>query len=94
MALFLDHTYFASYKDDTTPYTVNENVEEVTQTLEPFLKWFKDNKMKLNPDKWHLIFSGKENRGINVGTIFIKNLQNENLLEIFFDEKATFGYQH
>ena len=33
--------------------------------------------MKLNPDKCHLILSGKENRGINVGNVFIKNSQIE-----------------
>ena len=67
----LEHTYFASYADDNTTYTENENAKEVIQTLEqiskPILQRFKDNKMKLNPDKWHLILSGKENSGINVG---------------------------
>ena len=48
--------------------------------------------MKLNSDKCHLILSGKENRGINVGNVVIKNSQNEKLLGVFFDEKATFGY--
>ena len=65
----LAHTYFASYADDKTPYTVNENAKEVIRTLEqiskPLLIWFKDNKMKLNPDKYHLILSDKENRGIS-----------------------------
>ena len=64
MLLMLDHTYFASYADDNAPYTVNENTEEVIRSLEqiskPFLQWFKDNKMKLNPDKCHLVLSGKE----------------------------------
>ena len=96
MFLMLEHTYFASYADDNTPYTVNENAEEVIRTLEqiskPLLQWFKDNKMKLNPDKCHLILSGKENRGVSVGDVVIKSLQNEKLLGVFFDEKATFGY--
>ena len=35
--------------------------------------------MKLNPDKCHLILSGKENREINVGNVIIKNSQNEKL---------------
>ena len=77
----LDHNYFASYADDNTPYTVNENAEEVIRTLEqiskPLLQWFKDNKMKLNSDECHLILSGKENREINVGNAVIKNSQNE-----------------
>ena len=63
MFLMLDHTYFASYADDSSPYTVNQNAEEVIRTLKeiskPLLKWFRGNKMKLNPDKCHLILSGK-----------------------------------
>ena len=77
MFLMLDHTYFASYADDKTPYTVNENAEEVIRTLEqiskPLLQWCKDNKMKLNSDKCYLILSRKEKRGINAGNIVIKN---------------------
>ena len=96
MFLMLEHTYFASYADENTPYTVNENTKEVIQTLEqifkPRLQWFKDNQMKLNPNKCRLILSGKENRGINVGNVFIKSSQNEKLLGAFFDEKTTFEY--
>ena len=47
--------------------------------------------MTLNPDKCHLILSGKENRGINIGNVVIKNSQNEKLLGDFFNEKSTFG---
>ena len=43
--------------------------------------------MKLNPDKCHLILSGKENTGINVGNVLLKDYR------VFFDEKATFEYQ-
>lgn len=35
------------------------------------------------------MLSGKENRGINVVNVAIKNLQNEKLLGVFFDKKAT-----
>ena len=96
MFSMLDHTYFASYTDDNTPYTVNENAEEVTRTLEQisktFLQWFKDNKTKLNPDKCHLILNGKENRGINVWNVVIKNSRHEKFLGVLFDQTATFGY--
>ena len=77
MFIILVHTYFASYADVNTPYTVNENAAEVIRDLEQIfkllLKWFKDNKVKSNADKCHLILSGKENREINVGNIVIKN---------------------
>ena len=63
-SLMLDHTYFASYGDDSKPYAVNENAEEVIRTLgqisKPLLQWFKDTKMKLNPDECHLVLSVKK----------------------------------
>ena len=39
-----------------------------------------------------MIFSDKDNSGINVGNVVIKNLQNKKLLGVFFDEIDTFGY--
>ena len=74
-------TYLASYTDDKTPYTVNSNAEEAIRKLEetakPLLKWFKDKKMKLNPDKYHVLLSGKEDWAINVANIVMKNSHNE-----------------
>ena len=47
--LFLDNTYFASYADDNTPYTINQNTDSVTKSLEELstsvLTWFKENKI-------------------------------------------------
>ena len=47
--LFPDNTYFASYADDNTPYTINQNTDSVTKSLEelstPVLTWFKENKI-------------------------------------------------
>ena len=80
----LNHTYFTSYADDITPYRRSANLEQISK---PFLKWFKDNKMKLNPDKYHLILTGKENSRINVANVFITSYQNGKLLGVFYDEK-------
>lgn len=48
LLLILDQTYLVNYASDKKPYTVNENVEEVIQTLEEItkllLKWLKSNK--------------------------------------------------
>ena len=65
--LMPEQANFSSYADDITPYTIKENAEEVIRTLEevgkPLLKWFQDNKMKLNPYyKCFLLLSGKEDR--------------------------------
>ena len=81
MFLMLDHTYFMSYAVENTLCIVNENVQEVIRTFKqiskPLLKSFKDNKMKLNPDKCCWVMSDKENRGLNVGKVVIKNLENK-----------------
>ena len=72
----LDHTYFPSYADGNTPYTVNENNGEVIWTLEhiskPLLRWFKDNKIKLNHDRFHLILIFKGNRKLVLETLSLK----------------------
>ena len=77
-----------------TLYTVRENSKGVIRTLEeinkPLLKRYKDNKMKLNPDKCHLLMSGKEYSNINVGNI-TKNSHNANLVGVFFDKHDSFG---
>ena len=60
--LILDNSYFASYADDNSPYTINKNTDSVTKSLEelsiPLVSWFKENKLKLNLDKCNLIVSG------------------------------------
>lgn len=48
--------YFASYAGNT-PYTVQKNTSEVIKSLEeipkPLIGWFKDNEIRLNPDKYN-----------------------------------------
>ena len=55
----IDICDIASYADDNTPYTSNFNLEEVMQKLElttnNLFKWFKNNHMKANADKCHLL---------------------------------------
>ena len=76
MFLMLYHTYFASYADGNTPYTVNENNGDFIWTLEqiskPLLQWFKDNKVKLSHDQFHLILICKENTKLILETLSLK----------------------
>ena len=62
---FLDDLDIASYADDTALYTVKKtNKESVINALETSLqklfKWFKNNFMKANNDKSHLLLSCNE----------------------------------
>ena len=52
---------FTSYADDNTIYNACDNVDAVAKTLrmsaEKLFKWFKDNLLKFNTDRFHLILS-------------------------------------
>ena len=49
----------ANFADDNTPYVTGENISSVVKLLEEVacatFQWFKDNEVKANPDKCHLI---------------------------------------
>ena len=51
-----------NFADDTTPYVCGDNLLSVCNTLEEksgiALQWFKDNYMKMNPSKCHLLTAG------------------------------------
>lgn len=56
LSLIINSTDFASYVDDNhTPYTIGNDVEDVTQRLQAISKslfqWFSDSEMKANSDK-------------------------------------------
>ena len=52
----IDKCDIASYADDNTPYTSDFNLEELIQKLELFtISLSKNNHMKVNPDKCHLL---------------------------------------
>ena len=67
--LIAKETSFASYADENTPYVTDENLYEVIKSLEKdsikFFQSFSENQMKINHDKCHLLFSGKNNVTIN-----------------------------
>ena len=62
--LFINDIDIASYADDNIPYTVHKNPEKIIKVLEntsfDLLKWFKNNRMKANADKYHLLVNSKE----------------------------------
>ena len=61
----IDNCDIVSYADDSTPYTSDFNLEEVIKKLElttnNLFQWFKNNHMKANGDKCHLLQLKLEN---------------------------------
>ena len=58
---FIDMSDIANYADDTTPFVVEKTIDSLLESLEKdtaaLIKWFRDNYLKLNADKCHLLIS-------------------------------------
>ena len=69
---FIDKTKLTSYADDNIAYCTEKTLELLMATIEKetntVLKWFRDNEMKSNDDKCHLIIANHDNHTINVGS--------------------------
>ena len=83
-----------SYADDNTPYnfdfslkTLISNLENSTNSL---LNWFRENHMKANADKFHLLVSSDESRIAKIEDFSIKNSTEEKLLGVKFDSNLSF----
>ena len=84
----------ASYADDNTPYTTDTSLDLVLQKLEnsthDLFKWFKENHMKVNPDKCHLLLATNVPASVNINSYNIKNSSEEKLLGTKIDNKLSF----
>ena len=60
----------ASYADDDTPYMIADNVDDLITSLEQasdsFFEWFKNNRLRSNADKYHLLVSTNDRVSMNV----------------------------
>ena len=91
---FLDDNDFESYADDTTLYAVKENNESVIDVLgtssEKLLNWIKNNFMKANSDKSHLLLSFNEPSTIAIDGSSIEINTKDVLLGIPIDKDLKF----
>ena len=94
MFFIAEDTGIASYVDDNTPYISANNTNEAIHCLEnvtdTLFKWFSDNLMKGNADKYHLLVSTNYTGNIKIENIDITNSSCEKLLGVKFDHKMTF----
>ena len=92
----LKETEICNYADDTTAYVCGHELEQIASSLEidvpEISKWFFDNKMKLNPDKCHLLIFGAKNADVSVkiGETIITESVEEKLLGITLDKNLNF----
>ena len=63
--LFKPNIDLVSYADDSTPFAMGgsselEVINEIKSVVESLTLWFRNNCMKVNPDKFHLLLSDKK----------------------------------
>ena len=91
--LILDNTSLCRRQHPLHYQTKYRLCDQITSELSiPLLSWFKENKLKLNLDKCHLIVTGSENAKIKLDDFTITNSKKEKLLGIIFDDKLKFQY--
>ena len=94
--LFCNETNIANYADDNSPFSCCNDIESVISQLqkdsETLLTWFDNNRLKANPDKFHLILSERntEQDFIQIQQFKILNSSCKKLLGITIDNKLSF----
>ena len=86
----------ANYADDNSPFAVATSIPKVISQLEQesitLLNWIKNNGLKANPDKFHLLLSDpSEELTIKIDNVEHKNSKSQKLLGIRIDNKLTFN---
>ena len=71
----------------TQIYTVLSKVKNCTDSL---FTWFKDNHLKPNDDKCHLLVTTEKSLSINIDVSNVKNKKEQKLLGIKFDSSLSF----
>ena len=88
-----DAIEFASYGDDTTPYTYGQNFDEIIEKLETDMfnicEWFYHNCFKANPGKFHFLLSPFVDRPIKIMGSTIKVSKEDLLLRVRTDKERT-----
>ena len=84
-----------SCADDCTPFIVENNINNVIGSLEQvsdaLFNWFKNNRLKNNVDKCHVLVSTNKPVGIKIGDCTIENSECEKLLVAKIDTNVNFN---
>ena len=91
---FINDVDMANYADDNTPYASACNLEHLLNTLEnetnTLFNWFRNNEMKPNADKSHLIIiNSVEETSVRLNNETITNSKSVDLLGIKIDKNLN-----
>ena len=92
--IFLADLFFIIKDIDIASYAEN-NIENVIASLEQTSKdlfnWFKNNRLKSNADKCHVLVSTNKSIGVNIGNYTIDNSECQRLLGVKIDLNLNFS---
>ena len=93
--MFCENSNIVNYADDNSPFSCNKDVTSVIEQLDndtmALLEWLKNNDLKANTDKFHLILNeGDDKYFIEIENIKIYNTKCKKLLGINIDNKLSF----
>ena len=95
MFYFMEDYEIANYTDDSTPFSAKPGHKSVIQELQAsssiLFTWFRNNYMKANTDKSHLLLSGNSNLTANIDGNVIESEGNQVLLGITIDSNLSFN---
>ena len=85
-----------SYADDNTPYAISNNLDALINKLEQstnnLSQWFRNNRMKANADKCHLLVTGNYETTANINEFETESSTKGKLLDISND--TTLSFEH
>ena len=92
--LFFHGIPVANYAVGNTPYCTGLKISDALikseKAAETLLLWFKDNRMKANPEKYHLLINNtKENFQVKIGNKTVSNSKYEKLLGVKVDHVSS-----
>ena len=86
----------ANYADDNTPHASSSNLDTVINKVEEstnnMFHWFRNNHMKANTDKSHLLVTGNYEASANINEFKIESSKKEKLLSISTDTRLSFEH--
>ena len=92
----IDDCDIASYADDNTPYASSINLDALINKIEEctnnLFQWFRNNHMKANADKCHLLVTGNYYVSANINEFEIESSKKETLLGILIDTALSFEH--
>ena len=92
--LTIEGNYFTNYADDTSPYVIGNNAEEVVSELKAITQklftWFAQNEVKAKLNKCHLLLSTTDAFNFEILETVIRNSNLKKLLGVTFDNKLKY----